>query len=222
MIDAKTLKFLRDLAKNNQKAWFDEHRDEYDHARQNYAGVVSRLIDKLSVIDPEIKDIEASKAIFRQNRDIRFSKNKTPYKTNFGASIKKGGKKSPFAGYYFHIEPGGRSFAGGGLWMPEAESLRKIRQEIDYNLEEFTAIIQAKAFVKHYGSLESTPETMLVNLPRGYQKDNAAGSYLKYKSIIATRMLEDSELTKPGLVKSIEASFKALEPLISFLNRGIE
>jgi uncharacterized protein (TIGR02453 family) len=125
-----------------------------------------------------LKDVDASKAIFRINRDVRFSKNKAPYKTNFGASINPGGKKSMIAGYYVHIEPG-KSFLAAGTYMPEAPYLSAIRQEIDYNLEEFKKIVGAKDFKKEFTSL--SVEDALKTVPKGYDKENPALEFLKLK-----------------------------------------
>ena len=117
MIKETTTGFLKKLSKNNNKQWFDTHRNEYLQAKNDFENFVTRIIDGLSAIDTDIKDLEVKDCTFRLNRDIRFSKDKTPYKINLGASFNRGGKKSVFAGYYFHLEPG-KSFAGGGLWMP--------------------------------------------------------------------------------------------------------
>src|SRR5450755_2101359 len=116
-----------------------------------------------------------------------------------GASINRGGKKSIFAGYYFHLEPGGKSFAGGGIWMPMAPELKKIRQEIDYSLDEFQKILSAKKFKAEYGELDSSDEAKLTNLPRGYEKNNPGAEFLKLKSILALKSIPDAELVKPGL-----------------------
>jgi uncharacterized protein (TIGR02453 family) len=159
--------------------------------------------------------------MFRINRDVRFSKNKAPYKTNFGASIQAGGKKSMLAGYYFHLEPGGKSFVGGGLYMPEAAQLQKVRQEIDYNWKEFAGILQAKPFVKTYGSLEKGEGISLTREPKGYEKDNPAIEMLKLKSWVATAPLSDKQLTQADLPKIILHSFSVLQPLLVFLNRSL-
>lgn len=160
--------------------------------------------------------------MFRINRDIRFSKDKTPYKAHFGASIKRGGKKTPFAGYYFHLEPGNRSFVGGGLWMPEAAGLKKLRQEIDYNWDDFNGIISNGAFKKIYGNLYAGSDVKLTTVPKGYEKDNPAIEHLKLKSLIAETKLTDEELTKATLHKTTVTAFKTLLPFISFINRTVE
>ena len=222
MFQRSTLNFLKSLAKNNNKAWFDSHRDEYLAARSDFEDFVSKLIKEVSKFDTDIKDLRLKDCIFRLNRDIRFSKDKTPYKKNFAASLDRGGKKSIFAGYYFHLQPGGKSFVAGGIWMPMGPEIKKIRQEIDYCFDEFKKIVNNKNFVKQYKALEATPDVKLNNLPRGYDKDNPAGEYLKLKSLLAIRYLPDESVLQPSLIKEVATSFKALTPLIKFINRTIE
>ena len=153
-IQPSTLSFLKSLKKNNNKPWFDENREKYESARANFQEFITGLLQNMAAFDPDMKDLEAKKCMFRINRDIRFSKDKTPYKINISAHFNKGGKKSVHAGYYFHLQPGGNSFVGGGLWMPEAAELKKLRQEIDYCFPEFKKIINSPAFKKQYGELE--------------------------------------------------------------------
>ena len=152
MLHPATLKFLKYLKKNNNKPWFDAHRKEYEAAKADFSSFVQLVIDKHSKSDPTIKSIAAKDCMFRINRDIRFSKDKSPYKTNMGAYINRGGKKSLFGGYYFHCEPG-QSFTGGGLWMPMPPELNKVRQEIDYNFAAFKKIIGSKKFKSVYKDL---------------------------------------------------------------------
>jgi len=162
----------------------------------------------------------AKDCLFRINRDVRFSKDKSPYKTNFGASIKQGGKKSNFAGYYFHCEPGS-SFVGGGLWMPDNTTLKKVRQEIDYSWNEFQAIINEPNFKAIYGDVYKGGEISLATNPKGYEKDNPAIEYLKLKSFIAEAKLSDEELTQATLHKKTVAAFEALQPFVAFINRAL-
>lgn len=219
MLNSSTLKFLRQLRKNNNKPWFDAHRSEYEAAREDFARFIQQLIDTHGKKDPGIRNLLAKGCMFRINRDVRFSKDKSPYKTNFGASINMGGKQAVHsAGYYFHLEPGG-SFTGGGIWMPPADVLGRIRQEVDYNLDEFKSIIQSRSFRSVYGGLADDPEYKLVRVPKGYETDNPAAEYLKYKSYIASLSISDEELTSPQLLKKTLKAFEALQPLLQFLNR---
>jgi uncharacterized protein (TIGR02453 family) len=214
------LPFLKKLRKNNNKPWFDENRALYVSAKSEFETTVRSLISSFSKIDPTIGHLEPKNCIFRINRDVRFSKDKSPYKTNFGAFINSGGKKSPLAGYYLHIEPGG-SFVGGGLYMPMPDMLAKLRQEIDYNLPEFKSIISAAAFKKQYKELHRGEDISLTRVPKGYEPSNPAAEYLKLKSIIAMRPLSDEEIQSKDLEKICVAAFKALKPLVEFVNRSI-
>jgi len=222
MVQKSTLDFLRSLAKNNNKVWLDAHRTDYIEAKADFENFVAALIKKTAAFDTDVKELQVKDCVFRLNRDIRFSKNKTPYKTNMGASINRGGKKSMYAGYYFHIEPGGKSFAGGGLWMPMAPELKKIRQEIDYNLDEFKSIVNAKTFQSEYKELENSADLKLSNLPRGYDKENPAGEYLKFKSLVATKYLTDDDITGNKITEKTIRAFKTLMPLVKFINKAIE
>ena len=222
MLQSSTLQFLKSLAKNNNKVWFDAHRGEYLTAKTDFENFVATLIKRTAQFDPDIQDLQVKDCVFRINRDIRFSKDKTPYKKNLAASLDRGGKKSIYAGYYFHAEPGNKSFIAGGIWMPMASELKKIRQEIDYSFEEIKSILENKAFVREFKELEKTPDVKLSNLPRGYDKKNPAAEYLKFKSLIVSRTLTDDELTNNKLTEKAVKSFKVLMPLIKFINKALE
>lgn len=222
MIFPSTLLFLKALKKNNNKEWFDKNREKYIIAKNNFEEVISDLLEKMILFDNDLKELSSKDCIFRINRDIRFSKDKTPYKISRSASFNKGGKKSVNAGYYFHLQPGGNSFVGGGLWMPQSEDLKKLRQEIDYCFPEFKKIIASPVFKKHYNELEKDEKQMLVNVPKGYDKENPAVDFLRMKSFVATKNLSDVEVLSPKLTNEIIQSFKALMPLVKFINRAFE
>jgi uncharacterized protein (TIGR02453 family) len=222
MISSPTLAFLKALKKNNNKTWFDEHRENYNAAKYNFEEFVALLLQEMIEFDEDMKDLIPKNCTFRINRDVRFSKNKTPYKINLSASFNRGGKKSMYGGYYFHLQPGNNNFVGGGLWRPEPADLKKLRQEIDYCFPEFKKIIGAPAFKKHYGGLEKDENQMLVNIPKGYDKENPAADYLRMKSYIATKNLSDDDVLSPKLVNEVIQSFKALMPLVKFINRAFD
>lgn len=215
----QTLKFLSALNKNNNKEWFEKNRKTYEAVREDFIGIVSAIINNVSAFDPSIAQQDARKCLFRINRDIRFSKNKVPYKNNIGAFISKGGKNTPLAGYYMHIQPG-EIFIAGGIWMPEAPILAKIRQEVDYNFSEFKNIVESKPFKKTYGMLDM--EGKLSRPPKNYDPENPAIEYLKLKSFVAVAKVDEATLSKGNYVKKVSSSFKTLYPLISFLNRAVE
>lgn len=221
MIEKATLQFLRSLKKNNRKDWFDSNRGKFEEAKKNIEGVSAEIIKRLSKTDESIAHLLPKDCMFRINRDVRFSKNKSPYKTNMGVYFSKGGKKGIQAGYYFHIEPGA-AFVAGGVWMPMPAELKKVRQEIDYNWEEFTKIITEKKFKFLFGSLDRSDEYTLSRPPKGYDESNPAIEYLKLKSLIATRKITDDELSSKDAVKKVVASFERMKPFIDFLNRAVE
>lgn len=219
MLARTTEKFILQLGENNHKEWFDAHREEYLAAKTDYENTVQQILDGLAKQDASMENLQVKDCVFRIYKDVRFSKDKTPYKTNMGAAFQAGGKKSLSAGYYFHYEPGGHSFAGGGLWMPAAPELKKVRQEIDYNFDELQHIVSGKNFKKYFGALGG--ET-LKTIPQGYTADNPAITVLRHKSFTVDHHLTDETCTKPGLVKEILQSFAAMQPLLAFLNRALE
>ncbi|HXL57634.1 MAG TPA: DUF2461 domain-containing protein [Chitinophagaceae bacterium] len=221
MLQPATIKFLKDLKKNNNKEWFDANRKIYEVAKNDFENLVQTVIEIYCKKDNELTSLKAKDCMFRINRDIRFSKDKSPYKTNFGASINKGGRKSILAGYYFHCEPS-ESFVGGGLWMPMPEELKKIRQEIDYCFEEFKKIINNKKFKTFYGELYKGEDMTLSRPPKGYDENNPAIGFIKLKSFIAMQQLNEADLTDKNLAKKITGAFEALQPMVKFINRALE
>lgn len=221
MLQKETLKFLKDLKKNNNKPWFEEHRKVYEAAKQDFENLTMAVLQATAKFDATVANLQPKDCLFRINRDIRFAKDKTPYKTNFGMGISKGGKKSVSAGYYLHCEPG-EAFVGGGMWMPMPPELKKVRQEIDYNWPEFEKLLKDKKFKTVYSDLLKDEETSLSRPPKGYDETNPAIEYLKLKSFLGLRKLTDDELQSDGLVKTVTASFDALKPLLDFMNRALE
>jgi uncharacterized protein (TIGR02453 family) len=221
MLQPSTVKFLRDLSKNNNKTWFDNNREKYDTAKSDFETFIQELIDKHGRKDETIRDLIARKCTFRINRDIRFSKDKTPYKTNMGGSLDRGGKKSIYAGYYIHLEPGGKSFIGGGLWMPMPDETKKVRQEIDYCLDEFKSIVESKKFKAVFGGLYTGEDASLKKVPQGFEADNPAAPYLKLKSWLAMKPMTDLEMTSADLTKKAIAAFETIQPFLYFINRAL-
>ncbi len=222
MLQPSTLKFLKELAQNNNKEWFDANRKRYETARQDYIELAEAIIKGFCKKDKDFETLEGKKCLFRINRDVRFSKDKSPYKTNFGASFERGGRISPFAAYYLHIEPGNKSFIAGGVWQPEPDRMKKIRQEIDYSWSDFKKIITNKKFAAMFGDLEKTKETSLSREPKGYEKDNPAIDYIKLKSWVVSTPLKDAELTDKDLLKKVLNAFETMQPMIVFLNNALD
>jgi len=214
----KALKFLSRLKRNNHKTWFDKNKEEYLEIKESFENWLGELIKNVEKIDGSIRNLEAKHCVFRIYKDVRFSKDKTPYKTHLGAYIAKGGRKSPSAGYYFHLEPG-NSFLAGGIWMPESENLSKIRQEIDYNTDEFLKILKDKTFKKYFG--EITGEKLSRN-PKDYPADHPQIELLKFKSFNGVHEMDDQKVKSRDFLKHVLNAYKAILPLNEFLNRAIE
>lgn len=214
VICPETLTFLRDLNQNNNREWFTSNKSWYVAAQENMVNFVEALIQEISSFDEAILKIDAKKSIFRIYRDTRFSKDKTPYKTNFGAGLGMG-KGSEIAGYYLHIEPG-KSFLAGGVYQPESSILKEIRREISMNGDEFMAIINGSEFRKYFTGLSE--EDKLVRVPAGFEKDDPMAEFLKLKSYIGVHPLKDNEILETDAVKKFADIFKTVKPLNDFLS----
>jgi uncharacterized protein (TIGR02453 family) len=220
MLQAATVKFLKGLKKNNNKPWFEKNKPSYLDAKGDMDQFVQQVIDGLGKTDPDIAPLQSKDCQYRIYRDVRFSKDKTPYKSHMGAFLNKGGKKAPTAGYYFHCEPG-RNIAGGGLWMPMPPELNKVRQEIDYNFPEWKKIVNHRSFKKFFPEGLETEE-ILSRPPKGYEAENPAIEFLKLKSFVVTRTLTDAEMLSKSAVKEILKTFETMKEFINFLNRSLE
>lgn len=218
MISQSTIQFLADLKENNNRDWFNANRSRYENARSEYFAFVNQLIAGIKHFDPSIGTLEAKECTFRINRDIRFSPNKEPYKTNMGAYMARGGRKSPYAGYYFHLEPGA-SFVSGGIYMAPPENMKKIRVEMDTYSEEFLSIVNGKKFK---GSFSQFDSESLKRVPQGFSVDSPVAEYLMMKHITPFRELKDVELTSSNLLISTLEAFSNMQPLVAFLNRALE
>jgi uncharacterized protein (TIGR02453 family) len=214
----ETVEFLRKLSENNNKDWFTANKKEYDACRKQLLGFIQQIIDDLAKTDIDIAGLNASKSIFRINRDIRFSANKQPYKINMGAYLSKGGKQLQYAGYYLHIQPG-ECFLGGGIYMPESKVLQAIRQEIHFNHADFSAILQSKKFKKYYTGLD--PYTLKTS-PKGYDKEHEAIDLLRHTSFVATYHFNETDLNKEHFYTSCLEAFRSLSPMIHWLNNAID
>lgn len=220
MLQASTLRFLTDLKANNTKAWMDDHRPAYQTAKADFVEFVGQVLAGLTRQDPELarSGLEPRKCLFSINRDVRLSRDKSPYKTNLGAWFNPGGKGVPTAGYYLAIEPGA-SFLAGGMYLPEPPALAAIRQEIDYNQADFERLVREPGFVRHFGTLMR--EHVLKRPPKGYQADHPAIEYLKLKTFLGSRDLPDAQLTAAALTKQVLTAYRSLQPLVQYLNRAV-
>ncbi len=215
----QTLNFLNKIKKNNNRDWFEKNKPVYLEVKQAHEQVVQQVINNIAKFDPKIAGLEAAKTTFRIYKDVRFSKDKTPYKSNMGASINPGGKKSDIPGYYLHVEPG-NSFLAGGCWMPMPDKLAAMRQEIDYNYADFKKILAHKEFKKYFDGIND--EGKLVNPPKGYDKENPAVEILKNKCFILVHNIDDKMLLSKEYPKYAASVFKAMYPFLLFLREAVK
>ncbi len=211
--------FLNELSNNNNRKWFADNKPLYIEAKSAFEEVISTLISTVAEVDPDMKDVTPKESIFRIFRDVRFSKDKTPYKTHFDAFIaKKGGRKSIYAGYYLHLTPGNSLF-GGGIYAPIPEILKALRQEIFNFPDEFKSIINNLDFKMVYNQLF---EDKLIMAPKGFPRDFPNVELLKYKSYITSHPLSDDDLSSPELQDKFRMLINTLYPFNAFLNRAID
>ena len=211
------LPFLRDLAENNTREWFQDNKKRYQQARGEFEEYITKLLPKLALIDKGLAGLEAKQCVFRIYRDVRFSSDKSPYKTNMGAAMTKGGRKSPYATYYFHVEPG-NVFAAGGIWMPEAPVLKAMRQEVYYNADEFKAILDAPSFRKYFDGISGES---LKRPPRDFPADFPDADLLMYKSYVTVTDFKDDRITTDGFMDELLNAYRAMYPFNSFINRAL-
>lgn len=220
MITIATLDFLRALKENNNKVWFDQHKSDYTQANDNVLRLVQALLESLIPMEPKFASVNAKDCLFRIYRDVRFAKDKSPYKTNLGISLSTGKKEKPLAGYYIHLEPCDQSFLVGGIYEPNAFDLKKIRNEIDYQYPQWKAILDQPEFVNYFGGLRAD-KSALTRLPTGFAQDSPAAAYLKMKSYLASRSLLDVDLVSQSLVTLLLEGMVLLQPLLQFLNQPL-
>jgi uncharacterized protein (TIGR02453 family) len=212
------LKFLKDLNKHNDRDWFEKNKSRYLEAKQSFEDFVGDTLKELIKFEPSLAGLDHKKLPFRIYRDVRFSKDKKPYKTNMGAGFSPNGKLVQEPGYYLHVEPG-KSFVAGGIYMPDAANLNKIRQEIDYNASKLQKIVGSKNFKSLYKEFDDFDK--LKTAPKGYPKDHPHIEWLKHKSLIVSRSFSDKEVKDKKFLKDISASFKIIKPLNDFIREAL-
>jgi uncharacterized protein (TIGR02453 family) len=212
------LHFLSELEQNNHKEWMDAHREWYQEAKDEFLSLVGYLLGEMSIIDEGLLGLQPKDCIFRINRDIRFSKDKSPYKNNFGVFMAEGGKKSPNAGYYLHLQPGDESFIGGGMYHPDPETLAKVRQEIDYNAADLKKITDTKEFKNYFGAIQGDK---VKRAPKGYEPDHPNIELLKLKDFIVMHKLSDNTVGTDDFKEMVVSIFKEMEPFVRYLNVAI-
>lgn len=220
MLQHTTLSFLQELPFNNNKEWFDANRSRYTKAKADIEKLAENVINGLAKHDPTIGFLIPKNCIFRINRDIRFSADKSPYKTNMGFWISRGGKKAPTAGYYVHIEPNGKSFIAAGIYMPMPPDLKKVRTEVLYGFDDFMQIIENKDFVSNWGKLDENEGMKTNRAPQGFDASHPSAEYLKFKSYIVTKPISDADWQKEEILSQIISSLSQATPLVDFINRA--
>lgn len=211
------LSFLTDLVTNNNREWFEENKERYIQAHASFLDIVQHTIEGIGKFDQSIEHLDPKKCAYRIYRDVRFSNDKTPYKTHFGAEMAPGGRRSGLAGYYIHIQPG-ESIVAGGVWHPAPENLAKIRQEIDYNGEVLKSTLNSAKFRKVYGELRGDK---LKRPPKGYAQDHPDIELIKFKDFLAYKQFNDKEVKSGEYVSKMLQDLKILKPLNDFLNIAI-
>jgi uncharacterized protein (TIGR02453 family) len=212
------LDFLKDLEANNTREWYEQNRSRYDHTRKMFLALTELLIHEIRQFDDEIPLLSPKDCVFRIFRDVRFSHDKRPFKSNYGCSIARGGRKAGFGGYYFHIQPG-ESFLAGVIYMPPAEHLHAIRQEIYYHSEAYRQIIEDKLFkstfeVEHFDKLKTAP--------KGYPKDWEHLDLIKNRSYAVAHKVSEEELCSSDFITNATSVFKVLHPLNQYLNQALD
>jgi uncharacterized protein (TIGR02453 family) len=210
----ETFDFLRDLVQNNHRDWFHANRTRYDDAKSELCGVVERVLANLSPFEP-LANTAVKDCIFRINRDIRFSKDKAPYKSNLAFAIGPGGRHSGRIDYYVQIQPGNQSFLGAGMWQPTPTNLAKFRQEVDYNVDEIKNIIEADEFKAYFPEVHG--ETLKV-MPKGYPADHPEIELLRRKELFFVHRYTDKEVLKPNFADEVVRGCRIIKPYCDFLN----
>jgi uncharacterized protein (TIGR02453 family) len=217
MLAKETVDFLKKLDKNNNRDWFNANKDSFIKANDNVIAVSGDLLNRVARFDPEVAGIDPKACVFRIYRDVRFSKDKSPYKTNLGAFIAPGGRKTMSPGYYFHVQPG-MYFSAAGKHMPDSGELLKIRSAIAANTKDFLKIVNAKKFKDRFGELDGD---RLTKPPKGFAADHEAVEYLKLKSFTVSEEFSEKEATGNDYPKLLAESFKAAYPLVTFLRDAL-
>lgn len=213
------LKFLKDISKNNNREWFEKNKPRYLEAKEGFEDVVGAVLKELVKFDEGLAGLNPKKLPFRIYRDVRFSKDKRPYKTNMGASFSPNGKLVQEPGYYLHIEPGNKSFLAGGIYMPDAANLNKIRQEIDYNFDTLKKIMNDRKFRRLFDGFDEFDK--LKTAPKGYPKDHALIEWLKLKSFIVSQPFTDKQVTDKKFISTVATACITIKPLNDFIRESI-
>ena len=220
MLSKGSLQFLEDLKSNNNRDWFLAQKKRYEAYKKNYHELIGNFLDQIKPQDASLEMLQVKNCTFRINRDIRFSKDKSPYKTHMGIWMNSNSNNANAPGYYLHIEKGA-SFIAGGLYSPEPNDLKKIRKEIAFFYEDLQEILNQSDFKKYFVSFNRTEANQLKNAPKDFDKAHPAIEFLKLKSFTVSQKIQDQDLFSPNFVPDTVKKLMAVKPLIAFLNRGL-
>lgn len=215
---AGILDFLKRLSKNNNREWFHEHKPEYQEVQKTFEELLSVVIMRIALFDETIAHVQPKDCTFRIYRDIRFSSDKSPFKTYISGYINAHGKKSYHCGYYLHLEPGNCMLAGGG-WCMLPGMLKAVRQSVYDNIDEFRSIVEDPDFKKYFPIIG---ESHLKTLPRNFPKDFLYPQYLKCKDYSVAYHIQDSFYDNPNFMDEIAVAFRQLKRFADFINYTID
>ena len=221
MITKEALKFLEDLAANNNTDWMHANKKRYENYKKDYHHFIASILAEMKPLDKSLEPLEIKNCTFRINRDIRFSKDKSPYKTNMGVWLTQNKFRKNSPGYYIHFEKG-NSFIAGGVWCPEADELKKIRKEIAFFYDDLETIINDVKFKSSFKELTRDEVNTLKKAPKDFESNHPAIEFLKLKSFTASEKIDDSLFTNKDYSKIISQKLIILKPLNDFLNRALE
>lgn len=221
MITQEALQFLSELIANNNTEWMHANKKRYESYKKDYHNYIASILSELKPLDKSLEPLEIKNCTFRINRDIRFSKDKSPYKTNMGVWFTQNKNKKNSPGYYIHFEKG-KSFIAGGVWCPDATELKQIRKEIEFFHDDLETIVTNKNFKKEFDKLDRDENNVLKKAPKDFDPNHPAIEFLKLKSFTASHKIDDSIFTEPDFSKKIAQKLIALKPLNDFLSRALE
>jgi len=223
MVSKSTLTFLEDLKYNNNREWFQNHKDRYEVALDEFYGLTEQLLTGISEFDEGVRMsfLEAKQCVMRIYRDTRFSADKSPYKDHFFCFMNRAGRKSPYAGYYLNLAPGGQSFLGGGVYMPDSGALKAMREGISQAPEKWLGIAEQKDLFDAFPNGIQAP-SVLKRPPRGWADDHPAIGFLKFKGFYTQRFISDDEIVSDEFVGFALAAYRKVSSLVGFLNTALD
>ena len=221
MITTEALQFLSDLIANNNTEWMHANKKRYDNYKKDYHSFIASILAAMKPLDPSLEPLEVKNCTFRINRDIRFSKDKSPYKTNMGVWMSQDKNRKNAPGYYIHFEKG-NCFIAGGVWCPEPSELKQIRKEIEFFHDDLETVLSDKKFTSEFSGLDKSEGNMLKKAPKDFDPTHPAIELLKLKSFTASHKINEKDFTDKDFSEKIAKQLIALQPMNDFLRRALE